>query len=345
MKTVLAVLSLLVPSQFPFAQAPGQTQKELEVLGQYVGDWTSEVTNRSAVWTPTEIKYRTANHARFILNGRFLHHIEVSHVADDPGKVTKSLFVWTYDEGQKAYVAWAFHSTGVIATATGPWYSASRSFRLTYREPPSNTRGHFTEEFADASTINGSLNYIGNDGRTMFDMVWTRTRQAGAAGRPVQEQWSEIGTPVEPIPDELKRLNVFLGPKEVELIHRPSQFVPQGSTTHGTASGTWILDGRFLLGQTTLPDYQSLWVMGYDTNRKAFRYILFGSNGRTEENIGQWDDAAGMFDWKLVNGPPGLARTSTTRPLDDGTVESRILTRTQNGRTQMDLTIRSVNRK
>jgi len=30
-----------------------------------------------------------------------------------------------------------------------------------------------------------------------------------------------------------------------------------------------------------------MWVMGYDTTKKAFRYVLFGSNGRIDENIGQ----------------------------------------------------------
>lgn len=106
-------------------------------------------------------------------------------------------------------------------------------------------------------------------------------------------------------------------------------------------TGQWILDGRFLMGQTKLPEFQSLWVMGYDTNKKAFRYMLFGSNGRIDENIGQWNEAELVFDWTLVDGPPDVTRTSTTRRLDDGTVESHILAKTRNGQTHMDLTIRA----
>ena len=84
--------------------------------------------------------------------------------------------------------------------------------------------------------------------------------------------------------------------------------------------------------------------MGYDTRTKAFRYVLFGSNGRIEENVGEWSEAERVFDWKQVNGPPGITRTSTTRRLDAETVESRVLAKTQDGRTYMDLTFRSTRR-
>lgn len=40
-------------------------------------------------------------------------------------------------------------------------------------------------------------------------------------------------------------------------------------------------------GHREWPNFQSMWVMGYDTTKKAFRYVLFGSNGRIDENIGQ----------------------------------------------------------
>ncbi|MDA1051419.1 MAG: hypothetical protein O3C40_13185 [Planctomycetota bacterium] len=74
-------------------QRPREKPKELDVLGQYVGDWTSEVTSKPAVWTPQEVQYRATNHAEFVLNGRYLQHIEVNHVVGDPNKITKSLFL------------------------------------------------------------------------------------------------------------------------------------------------------------------------------------------------------------------------------------------------------------
>ena len=68
--------------------------------------------------------------------------------------------------------------------------------------------------------------------------------------------------------------------------------------------------------------------MGYDTNKKAFRYVLFGSNGRIDENIGQWNEVERVFDWKGVNLPQDLTRTSTTRRLDEDQLESHIVTKT-----------------
>jgi len=318
---------------------------ELEALAQYVGDWTSDVTSKQAVWTPKEVKYRTSNHAEFVLTGRYLQHIEVNHIVGEPEKVTKAIWFQTFDAASSKYVTWFFQSTGIIAHLTGTWDAATQSFHYTDVEPPPDTTNKFSERSRDAATIDGSLVFSGNDGRKMFDMVWTRKRQAGVAGKPLAEQWSEIGTPIEPIPDEMKKLDLFIGQKDVEFIHRPSVLVPQGSTAKGTASGQWILDGRFLLGQTTLPNFQSMWVMGYDTNKKAFRYVLFGSNGRIEENIGQWNEAERVFDWKQVNGPPDLTRTSTTRRLDNGTVESHIIANTQDGKTHVDLTIKATRRK
>lgn len=138
---------------------------------------------------------------------------------------------------------------------------------------------------------------------------------------------------------------MFLGERDVEFIHRPSIVSPQGSTTQGATSGQWILDGRFLLGQTKVPSFESMWVMGYDAERKAYRYVLFVSNGRMEENIGQWNETERVFEWQLVNGPPGFTRTSITRRLDDESLESRSVTKNGEGKVQMDLTIKSTRRK
>ena len=174
--------------------------KELDILRQYVGDWTSEVTSKPAVWTPKELKYRTSNHAEFVLDGRFLQHIEVNHVVGDPDKVTKSLFLWTYDPKSQEYVGWSFQSSGIMGKATGTWDAASKTFTNISSEPPPNTTSTFTESFPNESTINGNLVFTGDDGKTMFDMVWTRKRQAGLAGQPTQKRWAEIDTPIQPIP-------------------------------------------------------------------------------------------------------------------------------------------------
>lgn len=345
MKSISALLCALMICGTASAQPPREKPKELDAVSRYVGDWTTEVTSKPAEWTPHEIKYRCANRAELVLNGRFLQHIEVNHVVGEPDQVTKAIWFQTFDATSKKYVTWFFQSTGIMGQSTGNWDAASQSFTLADVEPPPGTTNRFVERFRDAGTIDGSLIFTGNDGRKLFDMAWTRKRQAGIAGRPLTEQWAAIGTPIQPIPEEVKKLDVFLGTRDVEFIHRPSLTVPQGSNAKGTMSGRWILDGRFLLGETKLPSFQSLWVMGYDTNKKAFRYVLFGSNGRIDENIGQWNEAERVFDWKQVNLAPGLTRMSTTRRLDEDRVESHIVTKNQAGQIQMDLTIKATRRK
>jgi hypothetical protein len=326
-------------------QEPGPKPKELETLGQNVGYWTTEVTSHPAVWTPQEINYRCSSQAEFVLNDWFVKHIEVNHIVDEPDKVGKSIWFQSFDTASAKYVTWAFQSSGNIAHSTGTWDEATRTLHHSEVEPPPNTTSKFTETYPSPDSIHGSIAFVDNNGRTMFDMVWTRTRQAAIAGKPLAEQWAAIGTPIQPIPDEVKKLEMFVGVRDVEFIQRPSLTVPQGSTAKGTMSGRWILDGRFLLGETQLPTFQSQWVIGYDTNKRAFRYVLFGSNGRIDENIGLWSEADRVFDWKLVNGPPELTRTSTTRRLNGGRVESHILAKTRDGQTQMDLTIRATPRQ
>lgn len=345
MRTFALVIGVLVGCGSLFAQQPREKPRELETLGQYVGDWTTDVTSKRAEWTPHEIKYRCLNHNEFVLDGRFLQHQEVNHVIGEPDQVTKAIWFQTFDAASKKYVTWFFQSSGITGRSTGIWDAATKTFRHSEDEPPPNTTQKFSETFTNAGTIDGSLIFTSNDGRKVFDMVWTRKRQAGLAGKPFAEQWAAIGTPIQPIPDEVKKLDVFIGTRDVEFIHRPSISFPQESTAKGTMSGRWILDGRFLMGETKLPNFQSLWVMGYDTNKQAFRYVLFGSNGRIDENIGQWNDSERVFDWKQVNLPPELTRTSTTRRMDDGRMESHILVKTRDGQTQMDLTIKAVPRK
>lgn len=347
MKPLAMIVFLMVLSHgIASGQPPREKLKELEAVGRYVGDWTTDVTSKPAEWTPHEIKYRCANHAEMVLDGRFLQHIEVNHIVGEPDLVTKAIWFQTFDATSQKYVTWWFQSSGLIGQSTGSWDAASQSFSLSDVEPPPGATQRFVERFRDAGTIDGSLIFTGNDGgRKLFDMVWTRKRQAGIAGKPLTEQWAAIGTPIQAIPDEVKKLEIFVGTRDVEFINRPSIAVPQGSTAKGTMSGWWILDGRFLMGETKLPAFQSLWVMGYDTNKKAFRYVLLGSNGRIDENIGQWNEAEQVFNWRLVNAPPELTRTSTTRRLDGGRVETHILAKTRDGQTQMDLTIKGTPQK
>lgn len=325
------------------AQQPREKPKEIEALGQYVGDWTSDVTGRPAVWTPKETKFTTWNHAEFVLDGWFLRHIEISRQTGTD-KVGKSLFVWTFDSKSKKYVGWSFQSTGIISHMSGVWESQSKTFAHSNIENPPNTTSKLTEEFADDNNINGALAFTGNDGRRMFDMVWTRKRREPPA-QPLEKEWARIDTPYNPIPAETKRLEPFVGEWDAEFIQRPSATSPRGRTSRGSMTAQWILDGRFVFGTTEAGSHRSHWVIGYDTNRKAYRYVRFTDAGQIDESTGQWDEDNDSLVWTLVNPPQGVTRTSTTRFVGTDGTYNHILARNRNGTVQMDLTIKGTRRK
>ena len=342
--TALLAVSVIMSSSAS-AQQQREKPKELEILGQYVGDWTSDVTGKPAVWTPEEKKFKTSNHAEFVLDGWFLHHIEVTHEVGNPKQVGKSLFIWTFDPKSKRYVEWLFQSSGVIGKWVGTWNPRDKSLTATSPDLPPMTSGKFVEAFPNESTINGTLVFTGNDGKTLFDMVWTRKRQAGIGGKPTRQQWSEVGRSIEPIPDQIKKLQPFIGEWDSDFIQRPSVVSPKDGTSKGRMTAKWILDGRFLFGTTEVGNHKSNWIMGYDTNKNAYRYIRFTNTGLIVESTGQWSEETRSFFWELVNAPSGITRTYTSRIVGSDAIHAHILAKKKDGTVQMDLTIRSTRRK
>lgn len=314
----------------------------LKVLGQYVGDWTSEVTSKPAVWTPKEINYRASNHAEFVLDGRFLEHIEVNHVVGDPDKLTKSLFLWTYDPKLKKYVGWSFQSSGIMGKATGTWDAASMTFTHISSEPPPNTTSTFTEAFPKSSTINGTLVFTGDDGKTMFDMVWTRKRQAGIAGKPTREQWAEIGTPIQPIPEEVKKLGPLVGTWDSTYEFR----VPQRPDAKGVITDEWSLDGRFIMRRETVGSTKSIAMIGWDDTRQAYRIARAISNGRTNEASGQWNDVTRslVWNWKMADDSKSVRAIATWRFVGTDFIQLHVVHETEKD-VLLDLTIKMSRRK
>lgn len=337
---LLAVSGLMLSSAA--AQQPSEKPNELKVLRQYVGDWTSDVTSKPAVWTPDEKKYKTSNHAEFILDDWFLQHIEVNHVVGDPEKVTKALMISTYDSPSEKYVTWFFQSSGVLGKWTGKWDANGKALKLTDIDPPLNTTAKFTEAFPDDSTINGTLSYTGNDGQKMFDMVWTRKRQAGVAGKPLREQWAEIGTPIKPIPAEVKRLKPLVGTWDSEYVFR----VPQRPTATGVISDEWSLDGRFIMRRETVGDTNSIAMIGWDDTKRAYRTTRAISNGRTNEAVGQWDDATRslVWDWKMPDESEGVTAVATWRLVGSDAIQLHVV-HEKGDDVFLDLTIKMKRRK
>lgn len=342
--TALAIAFFCL-TQLTVAQQARDKPMELQVLDQYVGDWTSDVTSKPAVWTPEEKNFRTSNHAEFVLDDWFLQHIEVNHVVGDPQKMTKALWFQTFDPQTERFVMWFFQSTGMIGQSSGKWDQKINSLSFTPTDLPPNATGKHTESFSSDHTITGSYLVTETDGTKLFDMVWIRNRQAGIAGQPTRERWAKLGTPIEPVPADVKKLQPFIGDWDSEVIQRPSVVSPSGNTSKGTMSAQWILDGRFLLGKSEVGNHTSKWVIGYDTYKEAYRFIRFTNTGQIDDSTGQWNEETRSFVWKLVNTPAGITRTSTTRIVGNDAVHAHILSEDSDGQVQLDLTIRSTRRK
>jgi Protein of unknown function (DUF1579) len=346
---VILVLSVASCAGNSLAQEFREKPKELESLSRYVGDWTTIVTSKPAEWTPHEINYRCKNHAEMILDGWFLQHIEVNHVVDHPDQVSKSIWFTTVDATSNAaprpFLRWTFQSSGLVAEDAGTWDTDSRSFVFNNLEAPPDTMGKSVERFRDAGTIDGSLVFTdtiltrGNS-RKFFDMVWMRKRPMELAERPLSEEWAAIGTPIEPIPSEVKRLEAFVGHWDAEFIVHPTAGNASEQTINGTMSGQWTLDGRFVLGEAKAGDVQTKWIIGYKPDEKAYCLYVFSNLGWAIENIGHWNENEKAFAWKGV----GEGLTSGTRFPADGALESHIVVR-HSGRVHVDLTIKAARRK
>lgn len=280
---------------------------ELAALGQYVGHWTSDVTSKPAVWDEKGTEFRTVNQAEWILDGWFLQHLEVNHVVGDPKKTTKSLSFWTYDSKLAKFVVWTFQSNGNVDSFTGKWDSVSKAFALAAVEPPPNMTGKMTEQFVDAKTMQGNLTHVDDSGRTLLDMVWTRNRQPESAGKTTREEWSKLGTPAQPLPDELKTLQPWIGEWDSEFnIVGPSVGSPKlGIRSQGKMTVQRVLDGHYFLIATESGKDRFLWMMGYDRDKRQYRRITFTNAGQIGESVGAWNAEFDTIDWHVVNERPG----------------------------------------
>jgi hypothetical protein len=327
------------------AQQTAARPKELEVLSQYVGTWRSEVNNKPSAWDEEGTKSEGFNFVDVVLDGWFLHHVEVNRIVSKQDKVTKSLFLWTFEPNSRKYIAWSFQSTGVFGKWTGEWSPRTRTISKSPVKPPPNSTGKMTEQFLDADTIKGNLAFHDAGGKILMDMEWARTRLSKGAAMASRQEWDSIGSPIQPLPSEVAKLQPFVGEWDAEFVNGPSVLSPQESTSTGTVRSRWILDGRFLLGTTEVGTHKSMHVTGYDPDRKAYRYVRFTNSGQIDESVGRWDGETGSFVWNVVNERPGIRRTSITRVIGANALHTHILGEDNAGGVLTDLTIRSTRRK
>lgn len=311
-------------------------------LKQLVGDWKLDVTSKKAPWTPKEIRYDVTDHAEFILDGKFLQHIEVNRLQDGSGQIAKSLYLRNYDETTKKYVSWGFQSNGNMNQLVGTWDAETQTLQYTNAEDLGNITSTVTEVFEDDGTLDGSLIFEDTKkNEKQFDMVWIRTRLKGADAEKTKADWKFAGKPIKPIPQQVKRLHVFVGDWNSTYRNQPSVSSPKGGIFKTKTKGEWILDGRFMMGSSLSGKYKTVWVMGYDDKQNAYRYVRFDNEGLIEEVKGEWDEASKTFEWTRVNGPADVTKNSSSRVKPNGEIHTHILETKADGKILCDMTIES----
>jgi hypothetical protein len=94
-------------------------------------------------------------------------------------------------------------------------------------------------------------------------------------------------------PPEMKVLQKLAGTWKVVNINRPSKWAPEEKRTTSTDKGELILGGRFLERQGFDDEgnliHTSMYT--YDTEKKAYLWWFWVSNGAFGEFIGTWDAA------------------------------------------------------
>jgi hypothetical protein len=322
-----AILLGIINCPSVYAEERLTKPKELDTLGQFVGHWTSEVASKPAAPGQRGVMIRTVSQAEWILDGWFLQHIELSQVIDDPDKVQKSLRLWTYDAKMEKFVTWAFHSPGNSVSSSGNWDAVSKTFTLANVGPLPNSTAKVTEQFLDEKTIKGNLTFNDNVRRTLADLAWTRNRQTELEGMATREEWSKVGPNILPLPDDLKKLEPWIGEWDSEFrIVGPSVGSPKEIIrSQGKLTVEWILDGRFLRIVAENGKDRFLWIIAYDSVKGVYRRYTFTNAGQMGESSGTWNGEFDTIDWNAINERPGTflrfigqhQRPDFTLPVED----------------------------
>jgi len=140
---------------------------------------------------------------------------------------------------------------------------------------------------------------------------------------------------------EQKVLDRELGKWHQTYTFFKAEWTPKQTQGTATASGTRILNGRFVEGKLKGSDGSTgLVLKTYDAQRKCYRRWDFHSNGTATESIGKWDADAKCMTWSGSAGD-GLTTTTTDRYVDAKTIQSSLVIKERNGRECLHVEVKS----
>jgi len=151
-KTAMVVLaaSVLVWDSRAFGQdeAVGRVQRspELEVLGRFVGAWTTRTTSKSTAKRPEEVRVLGVADCKWILDGHFVRFQGKATATDE-----EDLQIMTYDSVDKVYRQWFYDAEGNFHHRTGTWDRETRT--LLWKGESNGVRFVIDDRFLDDDTL------------------------------------------------------------------------------------------------------------------------------------------------------------------------------------------------
>jgi hypothetical protein len=157
------------------AQKPAADLPQLEPLSNYVGEWTSESTLKSADRPEVTSMKGTAT-AEWIHDGRFVRQTWVVEASGDRPAFNGSS-IYTFDPRRNEYRSWSFDSSGLSSEGQGKWDPKKRTFTWKGKDNFLGGETTTTADFSEPGKEKWSIILKDGNGNAAIEINGVNTRR------------------------------------------------------------------------------------------------------------------------------------------------------------------------
>lgn len=157
------------PPEQPKDERLDQGPPERQALESYLGNWETETVNKTAEWTPKEVRTTGVATNEWVLGGGLM----LQRGKESSG--VETLQMRTYDPEQKKYRLWNFDSQGRLLEATGQWDQGSKT--MTWKADLGNGITGVNIVRFNGDTIAWKLAAKNENGKVFLDIEGKFTRR------------------------------------------------------------------------------------------------------------------------------------------------------------------------
>ena len=287
--------------------SPVKDVPELQVLQHYAGTWDVVLDNAASKGEVV---------AKWILGGRFLEQSGVIRNAGSPDIWITTLF--TFDTNKQKYRVWTFASNGSTGQAEMTWNSTSKT--MTSVSPPdmNGIRSTNTADFSTPGKERWHFRYTDRDGQQVGEMSGVNTLRKEVLATP--SAVFKVKSGIERSAEDIQ-LDRFLGTWQTDYRVLKAEWTPEEKIGSATMAFSLELGGKMVRERTRHADgTENTFLMLFDATKKQYRAWWFTSVaefiGQPNDSIGQWDEVAKAFTWKLTDAN-GLTTSAQHRFVND----------------------------